>query len=102
MAKNSYTPLNLPGALVDELKVWKMAFSASYGRPVSYAEMIRGMLESLEDTEPGVVAELDDIMKKHPELMDKMANYRGGADETETENDHKKSQTRGDQHRIDF
>lgn len=79
MAKNSYTPLNLPGALVDELKVWKMAFSASYGRPVSYAEMIRGMLDSLEDTEPGVVAELDDIMKKHPELMERMANYQGDA-----------------------
>lgn len=77
MAKNSYTPLNLPGTLVDELKVWKMAFSASYGRPVSYAEMIRGMLDSLEDTEPGVVAELDEIMKKHPELLEKMANYCG-------------------------
>lgn len=77
MAKNSYTPLNLPGSLVDELKVWKMAFSASYGRTVSYAEMIRGMLDSLEDTEPGVVEELDEIMKKHPELMERMSNYQG-------------------------
>ena len=75
MAKNSYTPLNLPGTLVDELKVWKMAFSASYGRTVSYAEMIRGMLDSLEDTEPGVVAEMDEILKKHPELAEKMGNY---------------------------
>lgn len=77
MAKSNYTPLNLPGALVDELKVWKMAFSASYGKVVSYAEMIRGMLDSLEDTEPGVVAEMDEILKKHPELLEKMGNYVG-------------------------
>lgn len=85
MAKNGYTTLNLPTALVEELKVWKMAFAASYGKPKSYAEMIRGMLDSLEDTEPGVVAELDDIMKKHPELMERMANYRGVASEVNHE-----------------
>lgn len=82
MAKNSYTPLNLPGTLVDELKVWKMAFSASYGRTVSYAEMIRGMLDSLEDSEPGVVAEMDEILKKHPELLEKMGNYTDDKSET--------------------
>lgn len=65
----------LPTALVEERKVWKMAFSASYGGPVSYAEMIRGMLDSLEDSEPGVVAEMDEILKKHPELAEKMMNY---------------------------
>ena len=77
MAKNGYTTLNLPTTLVDELKVWKMAFSASYGRAISYSGMIRGMLDSLEETEPGVVAELDHIMQRHPELLDKMANYKG-------------------------
>ncbi len=76
MAKNGYTTLNLPTALVEELKVWKMAFAASYGKPMSYAEIIRGMLDSLEDSEPEVVAELDEIIKKHPELMGRMANYR--------------------------
>lgn len=75
MAKNGYTTLNLPTALVDELKIWKMAYAASYGKVVSYAEMIRGMLDSLEDTEPGVVAEMDQILKKHPELAEKMGNF---------------------------
>lgn len=83
MAKNGFTTLNLPTALVEELKIWKLAFEASYGRPVSYGEMIRGMLDSLEDTEPGVVEELDLIVKKHPELQDKIANYRGADDEPE-------------------
>lgn len=36
--------------------------------------MIRSMLDSLEDTEPGIVEELDEIMKMHPELMEKMSN----------------------------
>lgn len=75
MPKKGYTAINLPATLIEELKVWKMAFSASYGRTVSYAEMIRGMLDSLEDTEPGVVAEMDEILKKHPKLAEKMMNY---------------------------
>jgi len=82
MSKN-YTTLNLPTALVEELKIWRLAFNASYGKNVSYAQMIRGMLDSLEDTDPGVVEELNLIMKRHPELMEKMANYHG-EDENET------------------
>lgn len=54
-----------------------MAFNASYGRTVSYGEMIRGMLDSLEDTEPGVYDELTHLIKRHPELMEKMAVYTG-------------------------
>lgn len=80
MAKNGYKTLNLPAALVDELGVWKMAFEAAYGKSVTYGKMIRGMLDSLEDTEPGVVEELDLIVKKHPDLMAKLANYRGMED----------------------
>lgn len=80
MSKN-YTALNLPTALVEELKIWRLAFNASYGKNVSYAQMIRGMLDSLEDTDPGVVEELDHMVKKHPELLDKLAEYRGMKDE---------------------
>ena len=76
MAKNGYTTLNLPTSLVEELRVWQMAFNNAYGKNVTYGEMIRGMLNSLEDSEPGVVEELEAIIRKHPELMDKMSNYR--------------------------
>lgn len=38
--------------------------------------MISGMLVSLEDTEPGVVEEMDSILKKHPELQDLIGNYK--------------------------
>ena len=81
MAKIEYTPLNLPKSLVEELKIWRMAFCSSYGRSVSYGEIIRGMLDSLEDTDPGVIEELDAIIKKHPELLDKLSVYRGMKDE---------------------
>lgn len=77
MAKNGYTTLNLPTPLVEELKVWRTAFNASYGKSVSYGDMIRGMLDSLVDTEPGVVKELEMLLEKHPELVEKMANYNG-------------------------
>lgn len=76
MAKNGYTTLNLPSALVEELKVWRMAFSNAYGKPVPYADMIRGMLDSLEDSDPSVVEELHILLEKHPELKEKMANHR--------------------------
>jgi hypothetical protein len=76
MAKIEYTPLNLPKTLVEELKVWRLAFCAAYGKTVSYGEMIRGMLDSLEDSDPAVVDELGTILQKHPELEDTMVVYR--------------------------
>ena len=39
------------------------------------------MLDSLEDSDPGVVEEMDRLVKKHPELEEKMGNYRGAIDE---------------------
>lgn len=81
MTKIEYTPLNLPRTLVEELKVWRMAFCACYGKTISYGEMIRGMLDSLEDSDPGVIEELDAIVKRHPELLNKLSVYRGMKDE---------------------
>ena len=48
--------------------------------------MIRGMLDSLPDTEPSVVEELGSMLKKHPELMDKMAKCDGKEEEKKFEN----------------
>lgn len=76
MAKIEYTPLNLPKTLVEELKIWRLAFCSAYGRTVSYGEMIRSMLDSMEDSDPGVLDELGRIIEKHPELEEKMAVYR--------------------------
>lgn len=83
MAKNGYTTLNLPTALVEELKIWRLAFTAAYGKNISYAQMLRGMLDSLPDTEHGVVDELDSMLKKHPELMGKMAVKEGDISDKE-------------------
>lgn len=77
MEKIEYIHLNLPKALVEELKVWRLAFCSSYGKTVSYGEMIRRMLDSLEDSEPGVVEELDRMVRKHPELQSKLGGSRG-------------------------
>jgi len=69
--KKAFTSINLPVELVEELKVWRIAYSSCYGHSVTYAEMIRGMLDSLEEIEPGVVAEMDRMMAKNPELASK-------------------------------
>ena len=82
MSKN-YTTLNLPTALVEELKIWRLAFTAAYGKNISYAQMIRGMLDSLEDSDPSVVEELERLLEKHPELQEKMANYKGENNEND-------------------
>lgn len=73
MAGNiKYGALNIPESLVEELKVWKMAFSMSYGRTVSYAEMIRSMLDSIPQSDPEVSEALEKILEMNPELTDKM------------------------------
>ena len=76
MAKKGYASFNLPSELIEELKVWRMAFTTTYGKQITYSEIIRGMLDSLEDTEPGVVKEMDLLLEKHPELKEKLANRR--------------------------
>ena len=53
--KIKYMGINLPDSLVEELKVWKMAYSLSSGRNVSYAEMVQDMLGSLKVGNPSVV-----------------------------------------------
>lgn len=75
MAKTEYTTLNLPKSLVEELKVWRMAYCSAYGKTVSYSEILREMLDSLIESNPLVVEEMDRLVKKHPELEDKMGNY---------------------------
>ena len=81
MAKTEYTTLNLPKALVEELKVWRMAFCAAYGKQVSYGEMLRGMINSLKNSDPCVVEELNRLVKKHHDLEEKMRNFRGAVNE---------------------
>ena len=73
MAKTEYTTLNLPKSLVEELKVWRMAYCTAYGKQVSYSEMLRGMLDSIEKSEPDVVEELERIIEKHPDLGEKVS-----------------------------
>lgn len=75
MAKTEYTTLNLPKSLVEELKIWRMPRRMPYGKQISYSEMLQGMLDSLEDSDPVVVEGMDRLVKKHPELEDKMGNY---------------------------
>ena len=79
-----FATLRIPVELMEELKVWKMAFERSYNRgSLTYEFMLRGMLDSLELSEPDVVAELDRMVKEDPSLMDRMCNYRPTAPERE-------------------
>ncbi len=71
-AKVKYGALNIPESLIEELKVWKMAFSMSCGRTVSYAEMIRSMLDSVPQSDPEVSEALEKILEMKPELKEKM------------------------------
>lgn len=75
--QKKYTALSLPGTLVEELKIWRRAFSNSYNRNISYEEMIRLMLDSMEDYEPGVAAEMVRMVQAKPELQQQLGNYRG-------------------------
>ncbi len=72
--KKAYASINLPKSMIEELKIWKAAFTAAYGAPKTYEEIIRGMLDSLEDTEPAVQEEFCRIVERHPEVKAKMMN----------------------------
>ena len=72
-----YQSLNLPRDLVEELKIWRQAYMISYGRTVSYGEMIRTMLDNLDSDAPDVVKAMDLLVERHPELEKKIGKYRG-------------------------
>lgn len=76
MAKIEYSPLNLPKPLVEELKIWRMAFCLTYGKTVSYGEMIRSMLDSLPETDPDVLDSMTALVQHNPALSEKLGNYR--------------------------
>lgn len=74
-ARKQVTPndtINLPSSLIEELKLWKQASSNVALRPVSYAEFIRGMLDSLDETEPDITREMDRMIEAHLELAKKL------------------------------
>lgn len=77
MNRNRYTTICLPSPLVEELKVWKTAYCAAYGRPVSYAEMIRSLLDYIPETEPDVEQVLEKICDRRPELLEKLGRWGG-------------------------
>lgn len=66
--KKEYASINLPKEIVDELKLWKVAFAAAYGRSVSYGEMIKGMLVDIKHTAPSVHEEFRGMLERNPEL----------------------------------
>jgi hypothetical protein len=66
MEKNkasNFTTLGIPKDLAEELKIWKLAFSTTCGRTVTYEEMFRAMLDSLQKTAPAVFAAKKALMK---------------------------------------
>ena len=77
MSKIVYQSLNLPLDLVEELKIWRQAYMIAYGRTVSYAEMIRTMLDNLDADEPDIVKAMDMLVEHHPELAVKVGKYKG-------------------------
>ena len=75
-----YGAIRLPKELIEELQVWREAYSRSYSKgKITFEFMIRGMLDSLADSEPGVVEELEKMAQEKPELMEKLSKYRGEA-----------------------
>lgn len=72
---SGYSSVNLPTDLVEELKIWRQAFGVCQGRPVTYAEMFRMMLDDMDSAEPDVVAVLDEMAQRHPELAAKIGRF---------------------------
>ena len=75
MVNKKFGTLRLPETLIDELKVWKRAYEKSYNAPVTYEFMLRSMLDSLQEGEPGVLGEMEKMLEEDPSLLEKMGKY---------------------------
>ena len=73
--KKSFSAINLPTEIVDELKAWRLAFSACYGRSVSYEEIMRKLLSSIVDTCPEAYKAMGNMVQNNEELKNTMKSY---------------------------
>ena len=75
-SKSPWTKLLLSTSLVNELNVWKDAFSAVRGRNVTYSEMFDTLLSHMPETEPEIMAEFERMGARNPEIFNKIGKYR--------------------------
>lgn len=54
MDKTMYGNLKLPIEVIEEFKDWAAAYRLTYGRDLSYAEVLRQMFASIEEGDPAV------------------------------------------------
>ena len=63
--KKEYVSINLPKDMVEELKLYRRAYSICYPtQDVTYEFMLRGMLDSLEDSDPAVFKEYCKMLER--------------------------------------
>lgn len=67
-----FVAMNLPRELVEELKVWKTAYSLTYGKSMTYGDIITSLLCGVEKTDPEVYEEMTRMVNAHPDLMKKL------------------------------
>ena len=67
MVKKKFKLIALDEELAEELKDWKVSFAAAYLKPMTFTSMIRGMLDSLETSDPAVWEEYNKLMNKKKE-----------------------------------
>ena len=68
MVQKKFKLIALEAELAEELKDWKMAFTVAYRQEMTFTKMIRGMLDSLEDSDPAVVEEYEKIVEQKNKL----------------------------------
>lgn len=73
--KKDYAPINLPKEMIEELKAWRLAFSACYGRSVSYEEIMRKLLNSISQTCPEAYRSMESMVENNAELKNTMKSY---------------------------
>ena len=67
-----FVAMNLPRELVEELKVWKTAYSLTYGKSMTYGDIITSLLCGVEKTDPEVYEEMTRMVSAHPDLMNRL------------------------------
>lgn len=69
-----FKAVRLPEELVDELQLWREAYSRHSNRgKITFEFMVREMLDQFLRNEPGVVDEMRGMVGENPGLADKLS-----------------------------
>jgi len=74
--KMTFKAIRVPEALMEDIKVLKSAYEECYGRKMTYEDVLRQMMASIEDGDPAVYEMYCAMQTSRQEMQEKIKSLK--------------------------